>query len=129
VSVRPLCPLPLGSGLIVVRPRSFVPNPDSVVVELHPVISSTMALPNPVRFVPLPFVNGAFLAGVLQAPIESTADGILGMVRVTFGFVVLVENVTNPSERNNTGAGSVSIQGLVGSEFVQGFHYRFLEGR
>ena len=46
VSVRPLCPLPLGSGLIVVRPRSFVPS--QWVVELHPVVIQ-LWLPNPAR--------------------------------------------------------------------------------
>ena len=61
--------------------------------------------------------------------LKAPADGILGMVGVTFGLVVLAENITNLSERNNTGFGSVSVQGLVGSEFVQGFHHRFLEGR
>ena len=51
------------------------------------------------------------------------------MVGVTFGFVVLVENIPSRGERNNTGFGSNSIQGLVGSEFVQGFCQGFLEGR
>jgi hypothetical protein len=53
VSVRPLCPFPLGSGLIVVRPRSFVPS--QWVVDLYPVISSTMAAkPSLCRSIALP---------------------------------------------------------------------------
>jgi hypothetical protein len=106
VSVRPLCPFLLGSGFIVVRPRSFVPG--QWVVELHLVFPS-LWLPNPVRVVPLPFLDGAFLAGVFPTPVESTADGVLRIIRTTFGLVVLVENVTNLSERNNTGFGSVSV--------------------
>ena len=69
--------------------------------------------PNPVRVVPLPFADGAFLAGVLQAPIESTADGILRIIRTTFGLVVLAENVANLCERNNTSSGA-NPRGLSG---------------
>jgi hypothetical protein len=45
----------------------------------------------------LPFLDGGLLAGVFPAPVESTADGVLRIIRTTFGLVVLAENVTNLS--------------------------------
>jgi hypothetical protein len=73
VSVRPLSPPPLGSGFIIVRPRSFA-HPKSGLLNL--ILFPSLWLPNPIRVVPSTFHDVAILAGVFQTPIESTAEGV-----------------------------------------------------